>query len=218
MVSSTEGSAISTGWKRRSSAGSFSMCLRYSFIVVAPMARSSPRASAGFNMFEASIEPSAARQFGQVSSVLLQGPKRRFRSLRGYAMTPPHGRKGLHKGLARRSVARQQLPGGIFGAPRDGQQDVFRGNVLILEFLRFIKCRFEYLVRVFAQVLLRNTADLWETRKLRMDLRLQALRAHTETIEERRHDSIVLGHPRCQQVQVLYLRVAFPCSTIVRRL
>ena len=36
------------------------MYLRYSFSVVAPIARSSPRASAGFSMFEASIEPSAA--------------------------------------------------------------------------------------------------------------------------------------------------------------
>jgi len=126
--------------------------------------------------------------------------------------------KGLQKGLARRSVTGQQLPGGIFGAPRDGQQDVFRGNVLILEFLRFIKCRFEYLVRVFAQVLLRNTADLWETRKLRMDLRLQALRAHTETIEERRHDSIVLGHQRCQQVQGLKLLLACLCGNILRLL
>src|SRR6266571_8630307 len=98
-------------------------------------------------------------------------------------MTPPHGRKSLQKGLARRSVTGQQLPGGIFGTPRNGQQDVFRGNVLILELLRFIKCRFEYLVRVFAQILLRNTTDLWETRKLRMDLRLLNVRANTETIE-----------------------------------
>ena len=36
------------------------MYLRYSLSVVAPIARSSPRASAGFSMFEASIEPSAA--------------------------------------------------------------------------------------------------------------------------------------------------------------
>ncbi len=31
MVSSTVGSPTSTGWKRRSSAASFSMCFRYSF-------------------------------------------------------------------------------------------------------------------------------------------------------------------------------------------
>ncbi len=36
------------------------MYLRYSFSVVAPIARSSPRASAGFSMLEASIAPSAA--------------------------------------------------------------------------------------------------------------------------------------------------------------
>src|SRR3954452_5021567 len=48
MVSSTLGSPTNTGWKRRSSAASFSMCLRYSSSVVAPTARSSPRASIGF--------------------------------------------------------------------------------------------------------------------------------------------------------------------------
>ena len=60
IVSSTVGSPTKTGWKRRSSAASFSMCLRYSSSVVAPMVRSSPRASIGLSMFEASIAPSAA--------------------------------------------------------------------------------------------------------------------------------------------------------------
>ena len=52
--------STNTGWNRRSSAGSFSMCLRYSSSVVAPIARSSPRASMGFSMLPASIAPSAA--------------------------------------------------------------------------------------------------------------------------------------------------------------
>ena len=60
IVSSTVGSPTMTGWKRRSSAASFSMCLRYSSSVVAPIVCSSPRASIGFSMFEASIDPSAA--------------------------------------------------------------------------------------------------------------------------------------------------------------
>src|SRR5713101_5202138 len=60
MVSSTLGSLTSTGWNLLSSAGSFSIYFLYSFSVVAPMARNSPRASAGFSMLEASIEPSAA--------------------------------------------------------------------------------------------------------------------------------------------------------------
>src|SRR5512141_913645 len=48
IVSWTDGSSIITGWNRRSSALSFSMCLRNSSSVVAPLQRSSPRASAGF--------------------------------------------------------------------------------------------------------------------------------------------------------------------------
>ena len=49
-----------TGWKRLARAASFSMYLRYSSSVVAPMACSSPRASAGFRMLEASMEPPEA--------------------------------------------------------------------------------------------------------------------------------------------------------------
>ena len=49
MVSSTVGSPTNTGWKRRSSAASFSTYLRYSSSVVAPMQCSSPRASAGLS-------------------------------------------------------------------------------------------------------------------------------------------------------------------------
>ena len=59
MVSSTEGSSTSTFWKRRSSAASFSMYLRYSSSVVAPTQCSSPRASAGLSMLPASMAPSA---------------------------------------------------------------------------------------------------------------------------------------------------------------
>jgi hypothetical protein len=36
---SIEGSSTLTGWKRRVRAGSFSMCWRYSFQVVAPVER-----------------------------------------------------------------------------------------------------------------------------------------------------------------------------------
>ncbi len=59
IASSTVGSWTMTGWKRRSRAASFSIC-RYSLSVVAPTTCSSPRASAGFKILPASIEPSAA--------------------------------------------------------------------------------------------------------------------------------------------------------------
>ena len=46
-------------WNRRSSAPSFSMYLRYSSSVVAPMHCTSPRARAGLSTLEASMAPSA---------------------------------------------------------------------------------------------------------------------------------------------------------------
>mmetsp|Transcript_96583 Transcript_96583/g.311913 ORF Transcript_96583/g.311913 Transcript_96583/m.311913 type:complete len:201 (+) Transcript_96583:1689-2291(+) len=57
MVSSTVGSGTVTGWKRRSNALSFSMYLRYSSMVVAPITCRSPRDNAGFMMLPASMAP-----------------------------------------------------------------------------------------------------------------------------------------------------------------
>ena len=59
-MASTDGSPTVIGWKRRSSAASFSTCFLYSSSVVAPTARSSPRASIGLSRLAASTAPSAA--------------------------------------------------------------------------------------------------------------------------------------------------------------
>ncbi len=60
IASSCVGSCTCTGWKRRVSAGSRSICFWYSLRVVAPMMRIYPRARAGLSMFDASIDPSEA--------------------------------------------------------------------------------------------------------------------------------------------------------------
>ena len=57
MALSSSGSSTSTIWNRRSKALSSSKYFWYSSRVVAPMARNSPRASAGFRMLAASIAP-----------------------------------------------------------------------------------------------------------------------------------------------------------------
>ena len=60
MVSSTVGASTTIGWKRRSSAASFSMYLRYSSSVVAPMQCSSPRASIGLSSCRRRSSPRCA--------------------------------------------------------------------------------------------------------------------------------------------------------------
>ena len=60
MVSSTVGSAQKTCWNLRSRAASFSIYLRYSSRVVAPITCMSPRARAGLRRFPASMLPSEA--------------------------------------------------------------------------------------------------------------------------------------------------------------
>ena len=56
------GSSTMIGWKRRVSAGSFSIYCRYSDQVVAAMVRNVPRASAGFRRLAASPVPGARRR------------------------------------------------------------------------------------------------------------------------------------------------------------
>src|SRR3954468_8123692 len=62
MVSSTDGSPTKTGAKRRSRAASFSMCLRYSSSVLAPMQPRPPGASIGFPRVRAAAAEPAARE------------------------------------------------------------------------------------------------------------------------------------------------------------
>src|SRR4029077_5150621 len=69
IVSSTDGWSTKTGWNRRSSAASFSMCLRNSSRVVAPIVRSSPRASIRFSRVGASAAPAGGRRLRQVGGV-----------------------------------------------------------------------------------------------------------------------------------------------------
>ena len=59
MLSASVGSSTITGWNLLSSAASFSIYLRYSVIVVAPISCTSPLASDGLSIFDASIAPSA---------------------------------------------------------------------------------------------------------------------------------------------------------------
>ena len=59
IASSSFGSLTITCWKRLSSAASFSIYFLYSSIVVAPINWSSPLASEGLRILDASIAPSA---------------------------------------------------------------------------------------------------------------------------------------------------------------
>mmetsp|Transcript_21977 Transcript_21977/g.58826 ORF Transcript_21977/g.58826 Transcript_21977/m.58826 type:complete len:274 (+) Transcript_21977:1857-2678(+) len=70
-----------TGWKRRSRAGSFSMYLRYSSRVVAPMHCSSPRARAGFRRLAASMPPPSSPLPPEPTSVCTSSMTRMTRRL-----------------------------------------------------------------------------------------------------------------------------------------
>ena len=85
MVSSTVGSSTITGWNLLERAGSFSMYLRYSSSVVAPMQCNSPLASMGFKRLPASMLPSVRPAptilcSSSMNSIIL--PSLRFTSLR----------------------------------------------------------------------------------------------------------------------------------------
>ena len=78
---STSGSSIWIGWKRRVSAGSFSIYCRYSAQVVAAMVRSVPRASAGFSRLAASPVPADAAGADQGVGLVDEQDDRRRRIL-----------------------------------------------------------------------------------------------------------------------------------------
>src|SRR5262249_615281 len=113
------GSPTSTGWKRRSSAASFSMCLRYSSRVVAPTARSSPRASIGFSRLAASTAPSAA----PAPTIVCSSSRKRITSPAASAIS-------LSTALSRSSNSPRYFPPAVL-RPREQRAEVERHPPLV---------------------------------------------------------------------------------------
>ena len=129
--SSSLGSSTTTGRKRRSNAGSFSMCWRYSSSVVAPMQDSSPRARAGLQQTgprRASPRPAPAPTSAWISSMnsrhLVRGvaAPRAARRARGprtrrAAWRPRPARRGPAPGCRLPCHVRRHVPGRDPAAP-----------------------------------------------------------------------------------------------------
>src|SRR6266545_3490828 len=123
MVCEMVGSATWIGWNLRSSAASFSRCLRYSSSVVAPIVCSSPLASIGFRIEAASIAPSAAPAPTSVcsSSMNKMMSPRVLQGLRHLALDDPL-RQPLHdRRLADAGLADQHRV--VLGAPAEHLHD-----------------------------------------------------------------------------------------------
>ena len=97
------------------------MCLRYSSSVVAPMACSSPRASIGLSMFEASIAPSAAPA---PTTVCSSSMKR--------MICPSASVTSFRTAFSRSSNSPRNL------APGDQRAQVERDDPLVLQALRHV--------------------------------------------------------------------------------
>src|SRR5437588_731855 len=138
IVSARLGSSTNTGWKRRSSAASFSMYLRYSFRVVAPMHWISPRARAGLRMVAASIAPSAAPAPTSVCSSSMHSttPRRCRTRLRLLARFPWAGRVQQPLGLAAHlrqvgAVTLEHMGGAAFALDQQPEQEVLSADVVV---------------------------------------------------------------------------------------
>ena len=114
-AAAAEGSSTKMGWKRRSRAGSFSMCFLYSAHVVAATVLSSPRASAGLRRLAASPVPAAPpapmrvwassinRRMGRGESLTAWITRFRRSSNAPFTLAPAWSRA---RSSARRSVSR----------------------------------------------------------------------------------------------------------------
>src|SRR5436309_853973 len=141
IVSSTDGSPTYTGWNRRSRAASFSTYLRYSSSVVAPITCSSPRASAGLSMFEASTAPSAAPAPTNVCSSSMKTmylPSAVVISLSTALRRSSNSPKRGQEVVAIHTRRREQLPGGRALLLGKSEEQVLRRYVCVAERFRLV--------------------------------------------------------------------------------
>src|SRR5258708_1785957 len=204
MVSSTLGSRTITGWKRRSRAGSFSPCLRYSSSGVAPTPRSSPRAS--------------ARGVGEVPGVALQGLVLVLRILIGHTLAAAHVHERLQDGVQGHAGVGQRSAGRALPVLRDGHQQVLGRDVLILHRLGLLLRAIERRAQPLADVLAAAAAHLRHLLDRRVELRGECLRAHAELAENRRHYAVLLADQRVEQVLGFHRLVSPLAGERLRRL
>src|SRR5438552_3657392 len=189
MVASTLGSPTRIFWNRRSSAASFSTCLRYSSRVVAPTQCSSPRASAGLSRLLASTAPSAPPAPTSVWSSSMKRTMRFSCEVTSWSTA-----------LRRSSNSPRNL---LRAAPRLGrgqrQQQVLDADVFVLDLLGLGLCRLEHLAQRVAQI---ERAAL-DPRQALHGLRggaLESLLGDAELLEQRAGNAFGVLQQRDQQV------------------
>ena len=123
----TSGSSTMIGWKRRVSAGSFSIYCRYSAQVVAAMVRNVPRASAGFSRLAASPVPACPPA---PISVCASSMNRMIGRRRGLHLVDHRAQPLLELALHRRARLHEaDVENAELDAPQR-RRDVARGDAL----------------------------------------------------------------------------------------
>jgi hypothetical protein len=67
-------------------------------------------------------------------------------------------------------------------------------------------------------LLLRNACHFRKAAKAHFDIAREGLRPNTQTGQQRRHNAVVLGYKRGQQMQRLDLLMVMPCGDVLCRL
>src|SRR5258706_562375 len=196
MVASTEGSSTMTFWKRRSSAASFSMYLRYSSrVVAAPDHR---------------VELARARPLGEIERVFLQRLAAAFGFLPADRLAAANRLDRLVDRLLAAAVFLQQAAGFALVVVERKQKEL-RGDELVAALLRFLVGQVQQAVQLARDLHLPALAfDLRQARDRLLGRLPQPRNIDARAGQQRRAPAVFLVEQGGKQVQRFDERVVLP--------
>src|SRR5258706_176915 len=198
MVSSTEGSSTRTFWKRRSSAASFSMYLRYSSTVVAPEALD--HAADFLVAADHGVELALPRPLGEVDGVFLERLALAFLLGMVDRFAAAHGLDGVLESRRIDSMLLEK-PAGIALVLGGGEQEQLRGDELVAPLRRLLVGEVEEVVQVAGdRDLPARALDFGEPLDRVFERFLQRRDVHAGALQERGSAAVLLVEEREQQV------------------
>ncbi len=165
------------------------------------------------------IELAAARLLGQIASVALQRLVLGFGILVGHLLRAADHGERFQDGVVGGAVAGEDLLRGVALEMRDREQQVFGGNVFVLEIRRF----FESLVEQFVGLVRERglggaSGNFGKFFELAINLGQHGLRANADLLQDGRHNAFLVFEQGRKQVQRQQFRVAVLGGQFVRTL
>ncbi len=113
-------------------------------------------------------------------------------------------------------MARKEFAGGIAFGGGNPEKDVLRGDILVLQALRFFERALKNLIRFGAEILIGRPGNFWEALDLFLNFTSKLRRRDTQLFEQGRDDAVALRDQCPEEMEWLDLLLSEASAHFLR--